>query len=151
MRMRFRPFSFLQTGKDMAMNGKDEKRSAPDRKVVAEEAIPVVEETVDVARREREGRTVTVTTRPVAEQVAIAEPVTREQVEIERVPVDKVVETVPEVREEDDVTVIPVVEERLVVGVELVLKEEIRLRRTRNTSTEERVVELRKTEVDISG
>lgn len=49
--------------------------------------------------------------------------------EITRVPVNRPVEQPPEVRTEGDVTIIPVVEERLVVERRLVLTEEIHVRR----------------------
>lgn len=117
---------------------------------VTEEVIPLTEERLRVDRRIVDGRSVTVTTRPVTEEVRISEPVTHENIEIERVPVNRVVESLPEVREEGDLTVIPVVEERVTVKIELVLKEEIHLRRTRNVRPHEETVSLTRTEVDIS-
>lgn len=119
------------------------------QKEIEETVIPVVEERVAVEKRQIEGRTVTVTTRPVIERQTISEPVMRETVTIERVPVGKVVDAVPVVREEGDLTVVPVVEERLVVTRQLVLTEEIHLRRTRVEDKEERTIELRRTAVDI--
>ena len=47
---------------------------------------------------------------------------------VERVPVDRPVEAMPVVREEDGVLIVPVVEERLVVTKQLVLKEELQIR-----------------------
>ena len=120
-------------------------------KLVREETIPLVEERVRFDRREVKGRTVSVTTRPVTETVSIAEPVRKEDVTIERVPVGRVVETAPPVREEGDLTVIPVLEERITVTTELVLTEEIHLRRTAREEMVEQKVELRRTEIDIEG
>lgn len=111
--------------------------------------IPIVEERVELAKRVREGRTVTVTTRPVTETVTISEPVTREHISVERVPVGRVIEAVPTVREEGDLTVIPVVEERVTVTVELMLTEEIHLLCTHETALHEETIALRRTEVDI--
>ena len=62
------------------------------------------------------------------EELAHAE-VQRESVEVTRVPIDKVVETAPEIRTEGDVTILPIVEEVLVVEKRLVLKEEVHIRR----------------------
>ena len=125
-----------------------------DRNKQADEAdeavIPIVEERVEIARREVIGRTVTVTTSPITERQTVSAPVTRERVTVERVPVGKVVEAVPKVREDGDFTVVPVVEERITIVKELVLVEEIHLRRTRQEHTDEHVVELRRTQVDIS-
>ena len=115
-----------------------------------ERVVPVVEERVEVGTRVVEGRTVSVTTRPVVEEHSISEPIIRERVTVERVSIGEVTETIPEIREDGDLTVIPVVEERLVVTKQLVLTEEIHLRRTREETTEERTVELRRTEVDVT-
>ncbi len=111
--------------------------------------IPVVEERLAAGKRQVDGRSVSVTTRPVTETVSIAEQLAQEDISVERVAVDRVVDQQPGVREEGDVTIIPVVEERLKVTIELVLREEIHVRRTRSTVTETREVELSRTEVDI--
>ena len=128
----------------------DTNNKDTDREEGAEIVVPVVEEQVAVDKRVRQARTVTVTTRPVTEQQTISEPVMREKVTVERVPVGEVIDAVPEIREDGDLTVIPVVEERITVTRELVLKEEVHLRRTREETIEEQVVELRRTEVEIS-
>ncbi len=120
-----------------------------DERLVEEERIPLVEERVTIERRERAGRKITVTTRPVTEEVKVAEPVMREEVTIERVPIGEVVDTIPGIREEGELTVIPVVEERVTVTVETVLTEEIHLRRKRAERTEEQTVTRVRTEVDI--
>jgi len=57
----------------------------------------------------------------------------QETVEVERVPIDEYIDAVPQVRTEGDTTIIPVIEEVLVVEKRLVLKEEIRLHRSRST------------------
>ncbi len=118
-------------------------------KTVEEVRIPVVEERVSVDTVIREGRTVTVTTRPVVDEHTVSETVARETVDVRRVPVDRVVEAVPDTRVDGDTTIIPVVEERLVVRKELVLTEEIHLTRTRTNETETRQVSLARTDVTI--
>ena len=52
-------------------------------------------------------------------------------------------------REEGDTTIIPVIEEVLVVEKRLFLKEEIRIRRTQTTQLHEETVTLRREEVVI--
>jgi stress response protein YsnF len=59
-------------------------------------------------------------------------PVYSEEAGVERVPVNRLVETEPQTRQEGDVTIIPIIEEVLVVEKRLLLKEEIHIRRTRN-------------------
>lgn len=126
----------------------DSNRPADDD-IVEEAVIPIVEEEVDVARRKIVGRTITVTTSPVTREETISEPVTRATVSVERVPIGKVVDEVPQVREQGDLTIVPVVEERVRIVRELVLAEEIHLRRTVEEGVVERSVELRRTQVRI--
>jgi stress response protein YsnF len=75
--------------------------------------------------------------------------VQREIVEVTRVPIDRMVETAPEIRTEGDVTILPVVEEVLVVEKRLVLKEEVHIRRRVTTETAEVPVTLRKQRVEV--
>lgn len=125
-------------------------KTDPARRDATEEKIlPIVEERVRFDKTVTQGRTVTVRTRPVTETVTPSEPVIREHVSVERVPVGEVVTEIPPVREEDGLTVIPVVEEQVRVVVEQVLVEEIHLRRTREETTEEFEVERRRTDVEI--
>lgn len=121
------------------------------RETVETASIPLVEEAIAIERRVGEGRTVTVSTRPVTEEIAISEPVSREEVTIERIPVGLVVDHIPETREEGDLTIVPVIEERLRVVRELVLVEEIHLRRTRTERLHKETVTTIRTEVDIDG
>ncbi|MGB3738786.1 MAG: DUF2382 domain-containing protein [Pontixanthobacter sp.] len=118
-------------------------------KIVEEVRIPVVEERVTVDKVVREGRSVTVTTTPVVDEHTVSEQVARETVDVRRVPVDHVVDAVPETIVDGDTTIIPVMEERLVVRKELVLKEEIHLTRTRSTETETHNIALARTDVTI--
>lgn len=117
--------------------------------VVKEAVLPVVEERVRIDKTVEQGRTVTVTTRPVTETETLSQKLAHERVTVERVPIGQVVNEMPSVREEGDLTVIPVVEQRARVVVEQVLVEEIHLRRTREETVENFEVERQRTEVDI--
>ena len=59
------------------------------------------------------------------------------------------VEAPPPVREEDGVLIVPVLEERLVVTTELVLKEEIRITRRSRTETVREPVPLRAERAEV--
>lgn len=141
----------------MAKKDKKNKRDAaavqahakPNEKTIEEVRIPVVEEHATVSKIVREGRTISVRTSPVTENRAIEDTLAHHSVEIRRVPMDQVVDDVPETREEGDVTIVPVIEERLVVRKELVLVEEIHLHRQRTEETVSRSVPLTRTEVTI--
>ena len=125
-------------------------KTDPARGTVVEEAVlPVVEERVRIDKTVEQGRTVTVTTRPVTETETLSQKLAHERVSVERVPIGQVVSEMPSVREEGDLTVIPVVEQRARVVVEQVLVEEIHLRRTREETVENFEVERQRTEVDI--
>jgi uncharacterized protein (TIGR02271 family) len=97
--------------------------------------IPLVEEQLITGKRRIETGRVRVRTLIEEEQQTVRERLARDHVEVERVPLDVEVEEVPPVREEDGVTIVPVVREVLVVTKKLILTEEVRLKRV--TSWEE--------------
>lgn len=98
----------------------------------ADTAIPVTEEQVEVSRRVVDtGRTLRVRKQVQETPVTAEDSVMHEFVDVERVPVGRVLDGPVAPRHEGDVTVIPVVEERTVTRKELVLVEEIRLTRRR--------------------
>jgi stress response protein YsnF len=98
----------------------------------AEIAVPVTEERLEVGREVVDtGRTLRLRKQVEERLTEVREPVATEVVDVQRVPVGRVVTEAPQVRHEGDVMVVPVVEERLVTRKELVLVEEIRLARRR--------------------
>jgi uncharacterized protein (TIGR02271 family) len=66
------------------------------------------------------------------------------EVVVVRVPVDREVDSPPPMRSEGDVTIIPVLEERLVISRRLVLKEEIHIKRRRSVENVQVPVSLRR-------
>ena len=103
-----------------------------------EVVIPLLEEEVSVAVRPVTTGRVRVHVTTTTREEHIDEGLETTKVEVERVPIGRVVESHPPIREEADVTIIPVVEKVLVLERRLVLKEEVRVRRVR---TEERHAE----------
>ena len=99
-------------------------------------------EEVSVARRAVQGR-VQVHVHTVARQHAVDEALTHERVEIERVAIGRPVDAIPPDRQEGDTTVISVVEEVVVIHRQLVLREEVRMRRVRVTERHRETVSLR--------
>ena len=67
-----------------------------------------------------------------------------ENVEVTRVPIGREVQEAPSVRTDGDVTIVPVMEEILVVEKRLMLVEEIHIRRVATTEDVSIPVELRK-------
>ena len=98
-------------------------------------AIPLVEERLSVSKREVESGRVRVRVSVEERQETVTAELARDDVQIERVPRGERLTEMPHVRLEGGTTIIPVVEEVLVVEKALVLVEEIHLRRRTETET----------------
>jgi uncharacterized protein (TIGR02271 family) len=111
--------------------------------------VPLVEERLRIDKQSRETGRVRIST-SVEERVAwIRESLDSTDIAIERLQIGREVPAPPEIREEGDVLIIPVVEEILAVERRWVLKEELRVRRTHRTQRVEEPVMLRSTKVDV--
>jgi len=111
--------------------------------------IPVVEEQVQVSRQEVPRGVVRIT-KHVHERIEeIDEPHFRENVHVERIPLNQGLEEPAKPRVEGDTLIIPVMEEVLVVEKRILLKEEIRVTKQREEIHEPRQVTLREEEVRI--
>ncbi len=135
----------------LAVSGADVLRSAKET-VERDEGhmtIPVYgEELVPRVHEEPQGRVFIrkrVETYPVEEQVELE----REVVDVERTPVGEDVDDIPPVRQEGDTTIVPVVEEILVVEKRLRLVEEVRITKRAETTTETIRDELRREVIDV--
>src|SRR5215469_4337937 len=74
----------------------------------------------------------------------------RTNVEVERVPVGRVIDAIPPVEGDADHTIIPIVEETVVVERRLVLKEELHIRRKRTTERYQETVKLRHQTAEVT-
>jgi uncharacterized protein (TIGR02271 family) len=90
--------------------------------------LPLAEEVLRVAKRRRITGRVRVAVATTETPQAVATVRRSRLVEIERVPVDREVDAPPPVRQEGDMVVVPVLEERLVLVRRLVVTEEVRFR-----------------------
>lgn len=117
----------------------------PDRQATRhEDIITLVEERATLSKRVVETGVVRVRTETeTVEHVETAD-LGVETVQVERRPVNAWVDAMPPLREEGDVTILPVVEERLVVEKRLFVTEEIHIRRVRSTEKVELPVTLRR-------
>lgn len=115
----------------------------------AGQTIPVVEEIAHFGKRavpvERVRLRKTVSEREESFDI----PLQVEELSVERVPVGRAVTEAPAVREENDVLIIPVLEERLVVEKRLFLVEEVHVRLTRRQQRSVSTVRLRREDVEI--
>ncbi|WP_299656677.1 DUF2382 domain-containing protein, partial [uncultured Jannaschia sp.] len=80
----------------------------------ATETVPIAQERLKVSRQETERVAATIRLRTREEEVPVRETLRRDQVDVERLSVDRIVDEPPAMREEGDVTIIPIVEEVMV-------------------------------------
>lgn len=111
--------------------------------------IPIVEEEAHVFKHVVETERVTVRTSAEEEQVIVRDLLRSQQVEVTRIAKDQQVNEAPATRTEGDVTIIPVLEERLIIEKRLFLIEEVHLRRISQSENVEMPVTLRRTRVDV--
>ena len=97
--------------------------------------IPVVEETATVSTRRVVSGRVRIAIQTEEINHLLPTDLASVEVDVVRVPIDRRIDTIPDVVTEGEVTIIPVVEERLVVTRELYLREEIHVRRIEHKET----------------
>lgn len=110
-------------------------------------AIPIVEERAQIGKREVDGDRLRVTTHTELVEEHVSETLRTDAVQVTRVAVNRTLtagEAAPVIRTEGNVTIIPVIEEIVVVEKRFVLKEEIHILRDVTTETVEVPVTLRK-------
>jgi uncharacterized protein (TIGR02271 family) len=114
-------------------------------KVPGEEAavLPVVDEQASITKRQTNAGQVQVDLSTETVERDLEADLAFEEIEIERIPCERLIDSVPEIHTEGDTTIIPVVEERAVVHRQLVLVEEVRLTRKRRERTVTLPVQLR--------
>jgi uncharacterized protein (TIGR02271 family) len=111
--------------------------------------IPVIEEEVVLEKRLVEKGRVRLTKRVRELEEVVDEPLLEEEVEIERVPVNRIVEGPVAVRYEGDTMIVPLLHEVLLVRKRLVLREEVRITKKRSEVQESQRVSVRREEVEI--
>ncbi|HUP89800.1 MAG TPA: YsnF/AvaK domain-containing protein [Longimicrobiales bacterium] len=119
---------------------------APEEQVV----IPVVQEELDVrARRVETDAGVRVKKTTEEHEELVDEALIREEVDVERVTVNRAVDAPVAVRYEGDTMIVPVLEETLVIEKRLILREEIRITRRKAQFRDPQTVVLRREHVTI--
>jgi len=107
-----------------------------------EVVVPVIEEELATGTRQVTTGAVRVEKRVEKRVRRVTAPALHEEVEIRRVPVNRVVTEAPKSRRQGNTVIVPVVEEELVVTKRLVLKEEIHLIKKRMKDRVVKEVEL---------
>lgn len=121
------------------------RRTKPDQPVI----VPIVEEEIHVGKAQHKTGRVRVRVVPQERIETIDVPLVHEDVDVQRVPVNRVVDTPTPVRQEGDIMIVPVFEEVLIVEKKLVLREEIHIHRRRVTRREPQKVTVRKEAIEI--
>lgn len=111
--------------------------------------IPVLEEELHLAKRIVEKSKIRVHTTVHEREELVDEPLTEDRVEIERVPINRLLKKPIGARVEGDTTIIPVLKEVLVVEKQLMLVEEVRLTRKQVEVHRPQPIILRSEEVHI--
>ena len=113
------------------------------------EVIPLVKERAVVLKRKKVTGGLRVRTVVRESEEVIDEPLTTEEVEVERVPVDRWVEAPVPIRQEGETTIITLLEEVTVVEKRLRATEEVRITRRRTTRQAAQHVTLRREEAVV--
>jgi len=114
--------------------------------------VPVVREEVQVDKQVVDtGRGVRIHKTVAEHPCHIDERLTRDEVEISHVPVDRIVplDAAPATRYEGDTLVVPILEEVLVVERRVRIKEEVRITRTRREEHHAETVMLKSEQVSV--
>ena len=112
--------------------------------------VPVYQEELSVGKRTVETGRARITKHVEEREVVVDEPLLREDVQIEHVPINRVWEGAPPApRYEADKLIVPLLEEVLVVEKRLMLKEELHISRVQKTVHEPQTVVLRNESVTV--
>lgn len=127
-----------------------DRADQPEEKDQREEiAIPVVEEKLQVEKEAVARGTVRIRKTVHEHEETVDVPLSHEEVQVERIPVNRMIEGEVQVRYDGDTMIIPIVEEVLVVETRLMLKEELHVTKRRVTENHPQTVTLRSEEATI--
>lgn len=111
--------------------------------------IPVVEEILEVNRQQVDTGGVRLRKTVEEREELVQQPLRREELAVEHVPLNRVVTEAPQIRYEGETLVVPVLEEVLVVQKKLLLREEVRITRQVHEDTSAERVTLRSEHLDV--
>jgi uncharacterized protein (TIGR02271 family) len=114
-----------------------------------ETVVPIVQEELHVETERVETGRVRLTKRVHEREVLVEQPSIQEEVQVERVPVNRFVAEPVTVRYEGDTMIIPVLEEVVVVETRWRVKEEVRVTKRQITTPLSQPVRLRTEEVQV--
>jgi uncharacterized protein (TIGR02271 family) len=113
------------------------------------QVLPAIEERLRVEKRPVDTGRVMIHKHVTSTESTVDEPLLRENYDVQHVPVNRIIDHPPEIRHEGDTTIIPVLEEVLVVEKRLILREELHIVRRREEHRDPQKVTLRKENVEV--
>jgi len=119
------------------------------RNIEEQLVVPVLAEELHVERQSVVTGGVRVHKRVVERTEVVDQPIQAEEVDVERIPINQMIETAPAIRYEGDVIVVPLVEEVIVTEKRLMLREEVRIRRRKFETRKPQEVTLRREQVEF--
>ena len=125
------------------------QREASSRTAPEDTVVPIVQEELHIGKQKVETGRVRLTKTVQEREVMVSEPSMQEDIQIERVPVNRWLTEPASVRYEGDIMIIPVMEEVPVVEKRLRLKEELRVTKRQITTQRTEAVRLRTEEVQV--
>ena len=112
--------------------------------------IPVIQEQITFDKQVIESGKVRISKRIVEHEELVDVPLFREEVDIEHVPINQFVETQPQVRQEGNTMIIPVVQEQVFYQKRLLLVEELHVKKQIVEEHKPQQITLLKEEVNIT-
>ncbi len=116
---------------------------------MGDQVVPVVEERLKLAKRTVETGTVQLVRSSEAYSEAVEIPLTSVSFDVTRHQVNRLVSERPAPRQMGETTIYSIVEERVIVATELILKEEVHVTRRETVTSHQEVVTLRRDHVDV--
>lgn len=111
--------------------------------------VPIVEESLDISKRVVATGKVRLQKTVETYDVALDEPLAVSTWTVERIPLNLPVEAAPDVRQEGNTTIYPLLEEQLIVTKQLLLKEELRVTRNDFERRDTQTVSLRREHLSV--
>ena len=113
--------------------------------------IPVIEESLHVAKEVVDRGGYRINKRVETREELVDELLKSEHVEIERRKINTAIadDAIPQMRQEGDTLIVPVIEEMLITVKRLVLVEEVRITRTQTTQRKPQTYTLRKEHIEV--
>ncbi len=111
--------------------------------------LPIVAEELDVQREQVTTGIVRVKKVVHEREEVVNEPLLHEEVNVEHVPINRVIDGPVESRQEGDTLIIPIMEEVLVIEKRLMLREEVHITRRQTVKNESQRVTLRQEEAVV--